>query len=51
MLISMVTAICDGSVGRPDGFADSGALYEPSEPFKKILHCPILAYIFDGFAA
>ena len=30
-LISMVTAICDGSVGWPDGFADSGALYKPSD--------------------
>jgi hypothetical protein len=30
-LISMVTVICDGSVGRPDRFADSGALYEPSD--------------------
>ena len=47
----MVTAICDGSVGRPDGFADSGALYEPSDWTIQKKSALLLAYIFDGFAA
>jgi hypothetical protein len=45
-LISMVTAICDGSVGRPDGFADSGSLL--IEPFKKIMHCHWLIFSTDS---
>jgi hypothetical protein len=45
----MVTAICDGSVGRPDGFADSGLQMSLLiESFKKILHCHWLIFSKDS---